>query len=294
MSSSERLDVAIVSRGLAHSRTRAADLVKEGHVRVDGEVATKRSLSVSPETVIEVAAGSDHWVSRAAQKLAGYFASRPRAAGRVDDRNCLDIGASTGGFTQVLLEHGARRVVALDVGHSQLDPRIATDPRVTVLEGVNARFLDKSQVVVTPDIIVIDVSFISLRYILPGLAAVAAAGASIVALVKPQFEVGKEALGAGGIVRRAADRRWAVESVLASAFDSAMNPVNIARSTIDGANGNAEYFVEFELGSWAVSGRERDTAMALVDAAFPDTDRAQSPSATSAYQTPSRQGASQE
>jgi 23S rRNA (cytidine1920-2'-O)/16S rRNA (cytidine1409-2'-O)-methyltransferase len=188
----------MVAQGLVESRTRAASLVNGGRVRIGGETCRKPGRLVGPDERVEIEGPEHPWVSRAGVKLAAAldaFAIDPK--GRVG----LDIGASTGGFTQVLLARGAVRVYAVDVGHDQLAPMLRDDPRVIVLEGVNARYLADAAIPEPPGIIVCDASFIGLETILPAPLALAAPDALLVALIKPQFEVGPGGVGKGGIVR---------------------------------------------------------------------------------------------
>lgn len=235
-----RLDVALVERGLARSRTHAAALIRQGRVAVNGVTAAKASLRVTPDD--ELSADPEPWVSRAAHKLLGALdASGFEPTGRV-----LDAGASTGGFTQVCLERGADCVYAVDVGHDQLAPELRRDPRVRVHEGLNLRdltveHLDGRAV----DRIVGDVSFISLRLLLPALDAVLAPGGQALLLVKPQFEVGRDRLGAGGVVRDDGLRREAVAAVVADADTLGWRQTWRGVSKLPGASGNVEYFVSF-------------------------------------------------
>lgn len=239
-----RLDAAVASRGLARSRTHAATLIAEGLVSVDGRPVVKASAQVAEESTIEVAA-ADHYVSRAAHKL---IAALDAFDVEVDGRVALDMGASTGGFTQVLRERGARPVVAVDVGHDQMSPLIALDPEVIVVEGFNVRYMDRTTLAsaarreIVPDLITGDLSFISLDHVLPAVAAVAAVGADIVLLVKPQFEVGRTAVK-GGLVTDPAARADALASVLWSAWDSGLRTAGIVPSPVAGTHGNREYLV---------------------------------------------------
>jgi len=195
----QRLDIMLVGRGLAASRDRARDLIIGGAVTVDGKQVQKPAKLCANSSVIEINPGGNPWVSRAGLKLAGAITGFQE----LDFTGCkaLDIGASTGGFTEVLLAHGATHVVAIDVGHGQLHERLTADSRVTVLDNTNARYLTASMLPYMPDVIVCDASFISLRKLLPAALGLAREGAILVALVKPQFEVGKGLVGKGGIVR---------------------------------------------------------------------------------------------
>ncbi len=237
-----RLDAELAARGLARSRTHAARLISEGKVSVDGVGVVKASATVDTASVI-VVAGTDHYVSRAAHKLRAAldaFAVDPA------DRLALDVGASTGGFTQVLRERGARTVIALDVGHGQLAPEIALDAGVIALEGVNIRDVDPetlatlSGITEAPTLVTADVSFISLRYVLPPVRAVATATADLVLLIKPQFEVGRAGVREG-LVTDPALRSEAVMDVLWSAWDLGLGTRGVISSPIIGTHGNAEY-----------------------------------------------------
>lgn len=238
---SERLDLALVARGLTESRSRARHLIETGEVIVDGVVATKASAKVAPEQVLALAGTAHRWASRAALKLVGAldrFAIDP--VGRI----CLDIGASTGGFTDVLLARGAVRVHAVDVGHGQLIPRLREDPRVTVYEHLNIRDLTPEQLGEPVGLIVSDVSFISLKLALPAALACAGKGAELVALVKPQFEVGPGRVGKGGIVRDAAVRREALNGVVDWLEQEAgWSVADHTDSPISGSDGNQEYLI---------------------------------------------------
>ncbi|MCU1438129.1 MAG: TlyA family rRNA (cytidine-2-O)-methyltransferase [Naasia sp.] len=239
-----RLDAVLVERGLARSRTVAARLIADGLVSVDGRPALKAALRVGEGAAIEVAA-TDDYVSRGAHKLIAAldgFAVEP--AGRL----ALDAGASTGGFTQVLLQRGARRVLALDVGHGQLAPELAADERVSAHEGVNVRDLDPERLralagaAEQPTLVVADLSFISLPQVLPALRAVAEPIADFVLLVKPQFEVGRQGIREG-IVTDAGLRADAVARVLWAGWDLGLRTAGVLRSPIVGGAGNAEYLV---------------------------------------------------
>jgi 23S rRNA (cytidine1920-2'-O)/16S rRNA (cytidine1409-2'-O)-methyltransferase len=239
-----RLDAELVRRGLARSRAQAVIAVDEGRVTVDGRPALKASLRVGPDAVLSLQ-GDDRWVSRAAGKLAGALdAFDVDVSGRL----ALDIGASTGGFTQVLLERGAREVIALDVGHAQLVPLLRDDDRVRVIEGVNARDLTaellafESGTEQTPSVVVADVSFISLPLVLPAIVATVGAAADYVLLVKPQFEVGRAGIREG-VVRDRAARHDSVNGVLWAAWDLGLPTAGVISSTVVGSNGNQEYLV---------------------------------------------------
>ncbi|KQQ50939.1 TlyA family RNA methyltransferase [Plantibacter sp. Leaf314] len=239
-----RLDAALATRGLARSRTHAAQLVADGLVTVDGRTIVKAAHRVRPDAKLTVAA-TDHYVSRAAHKLLAALDAFPVS---VEDALVLDAGASTGGFTQVLLERGARRVVALDVGHDQLVPQLREDERVQVVEGCNVRFLTPEQFRELtgdderPSVVVGDLSFISLTQVLPALVSVAAVPAELVLLVKPQFEVGRGGVREG-VVTDAALRADAVAGVLWAAWDLGLGTAGLIPSPIVGTHGNREYVV---------------------------------------------------
>ena len=244
-----RLDATVAARGLAKSRTAAAKLIQGGRVSVDGTAVVKPSTPVLPEAAIVVDAG-DEWVSRAALKLVGAldtFGVDP--SGRV----ALDVGASTGGFTQVLLARGARRVVALDVGHGQLDSVVAMDDRVAVVEGLNARNLTADDYLALDasasqtSLVVGDLSFISLRIVLPALVASVPAD-EFVLLVKPQFEVGRGGVREG-IVHDADLRNDALMNVLWAAWDLGLGTSGLAASPIIGTHGNHEYLARLQRGA---------------------------------------------
>jgi 23S rRNA (cytidine1920-2'-O)/16S rRNA (cytidine1409-2'-O)-methyltransferase len=235
-----RLDVLVVDRGLAASRERARALILAGQVRVNGQPLTKAGASFPADAEVTLDAPDHPYVSRGGVKLAHALDT---FAIDVTDRLALDIGASTGGFTDVLLQRGARLVIALDVGHGQLDWRLRSDPRVTVIEHTNARQLAASQLPPAArsfGIVTIDVSFISLRLVLPVVPALLDAGGDVVALVKPQFEAGRSEIGKGGIVRDDEVRRRVVEEVAAAAGALGLERIGTVDSPIAGMEGNRE------------------------------------------------------
>jgi 23S rRNA (cytidine1920-2'-O)/16S rRNA (cytidine1409-2'-O)-methyltransferase len=238
-----RLDQLLVERGLAASRERARALILAGRVRIGGVPARKAGDLVKPDDPIELETPDHPYVGRGGVKLAHALDEFGIA---VEGRLALDIGASTGGFTDVLLRRGAPRVVALDVGHGQLDWSLRQDPRVTVLERVNARTLTPEAL---PDdarrfgVVAIDVSFISLAYILPVVPPVLEVGADVVALVKPQFEAGRDQVGPGGIIRDPAVHQRTIEAVTAAADKVGLRRVGQTPSPIEGAEGNKEFFL---------------------------------------------------
>src|SRR6185369_8194340 len=238
----QRLDLLLVSRGLAATRERARALVLAGQVRVNGSAAVKAGTPVAEDADV-VVIGPDHpFVGRGGVKLAHALDAFHLD---VTGRFALDIGASTGGFTDVLLQRGARHVVALDVGHGQLDWRLRTDPRVTVREHVNARFLTAADLPGPFDVITIDVSFISLRHILPVVPPLLAADGDVVALVKPQFEAGREEVQSGGLVLDPAVHRRVITAAKEAGRAVGLEPVHETPSPITGATGNQEFLLHF-------------------------------------------------
>ena len=236
-----RLDQALAVRGLVRSRAAARDAVLRGTVRIDGAPAARPSVRVRPDQAIEIADPAARYVSRSALKLAAAL-----DAFEVDpsERDAVDLGASTGGFTQVLLERGARSVTAIDVGHGQLAEEVAADPRVRSIEGLNVRELAAAHLAVAPSLIVADLSFISLLLALPPALALAAPGADLVALVKPQFEVGREGIGKGGIVRETPLVEEALERVRRFVDTTPGWTVRgLIASPIAGGDGNQEYLL---------------------------------------------------
>lgn len=236
-----RLDQILVAQGLAPSRSRASDAIARGCVRVDGAVVKKPGILVSGGAAIEVDDPAASYVSRAALKLI-----RALDAFELDPagRTCLDIGASTGGFTQVLLERGAARVFAVDVGHGQLHEHLARDPRVVAMEGVNARFLTRAEIPEPAEAIVADVSFIGLKLVLSAALKLAAPDCILAALVKPQYELGQGALGKGGVVRDPALARQAAEALGEwVTAQPGWHMIGIAPSPLKGGDGNAEYLI---------------------------------------------------
>ncbi|MDX8469450.1 TlyA family RNA methyltransferase [Mesorhizobium sp. VK23B] len=241
-SARRRLDELLVERGLFASRSRARDAIERGTVTIDGAVARKPGQSVASDCVVAIDDPAQAYVSRAALKLiAGldHFGLAP------SESEALDIGASTGGFTQVLLERGAAHVTAIDVGHGQMHPDIAADPRVTVIEGLNARDLTSADLGGrVPDFLVCDVSFISLKLALPAALALAGEGASALLLVKPQFEAGREAIGKGGLLKDPGD----AERIAAALRDwlagmQGWRVLGLHPSPIEGGDGNREFLL---------------------------------------------------
>lgn len=235
----QRLDALLVARGLAPTRAKAQALVLAGLVRSEGRRLAKPGVLLPADTPLELLP-SRRYVGRGALKL-GPILDRFGVA--VSGRVALDVGASTGGFTQVLLERGARTVLALDVGRGQLDASLRSDPRVVVLDGVNARQLEPAVLPAAPCLAVVDVSFISLELVLPAVAACLEPGGEIVALVKPQFEVGRGRVGRGGVVRSPEARRGVLERLVRFSRERGWGVLAVAPSPVRGAEGNLEYFL---------------------------------------------------
>jgi 23S rRNA (cytidine1920-2'-O)/16S rRNA (cytidine1409-2'-O)-methyltransferase len=234
-----RLDQLVVDKGLAPSRERARALILAGQVSVDGQLHTKAGTQVDATADVMLIAPDHPYVGRGGLKLAHALDTFGIA---VDGREALDIGASTGGFTDVLLKRGATRVIALDVGHGQIDWTLRNDPRVVVIEHFNARRLQPADLPGPVDIVTIDVSFISLRQILPVVPPLLRAGADVVALVKPQFEAGRSEIRKG-VIRDEAIQSRVVDEVSASAREVGLNPVASTPSPITGAKGNVEFLL---------------------------------------------------
>jgi 23S rRNA (cytidine1920-2'-O)/16S rRNA (cytidine1409-2'-O)-methyltransferase len=255
-----RLDAELVRRGLARSRQQAAELVSAGRVRVGGQVASKPATAVDAATPVLVADDPDDagWASRGAHKLLGAL----EVFGiPVEGRVCLDAGASTGGFTDVLLRHGAQHVTAVDVGYGQLAWRLRNDERVTVLDRTNVRDLSPEQVGEPASLVVADLSFISLTLVLPALERCAAPDADLLLMVKPQFEAGKDAVGAGGVVRDPAQRVAAVMRVASAAAELGLGACGVTASPLPGPAGNVEYFLWLRAGAARLDAAEAERAV---------------------------------
>jgi 23S rRNA (cytidine1920-2'-O)/16S rRNA (cytidine1409-2'-O)-methyltransferase len=241
------LDAELVRRGLARSRQQAVDLVSAGQVRVNGLVATKPTTAVAPSTSVAVTtAPGDDVVSRGAHKLAGALDHWPVEVTR---RRCLDAGASTGGFTQVLLRRGASEVVAVDVGYGQLAWPLRNDERVIVLERTNVRDLTPEAIGGEVDLVVADLSFISLTVVLPALTGCLRSDGEALVMVKPQFEAGRDAVGSGGVVRDPAARADAVMRVADAAWHRGWGTAGVVASPLPGPAGNVEYFLWLRRGA---------------------------------------------
>lgn len=235
-----RLDELLVQRGLYSSRSRARDAITRGTVRIDGVLATKPAQNANVESHIEVIDEGQKYVSRSALKLKhglNFFKIDPTGL------NCLDIGASTGGFTQVLLEHGARHVTAIDVGHGQFDVSLQNDPRVTSIEGLNSRDLTADHLKHKIKIIVCDVSFISLKLALPKALLIVESGTRLVALIKPQFEAGRDAVGRGGIVSDPHEHDRVCREISEFLTTENWQVIGITPSSIEGGDGNKEFLI---------------------------------------------------
>jgi 23S rRNA (cytidine1920-2'-O)/16S rRNA (cytidine1409-2'-O)-methyltransferase len=248
MSRRLRLDAELVRRGLARSREQAAELIAARRVFVGGQAAVKAASQVGVDAAItiEQQSAEPDYVSRGGRKLAGALAAFPDLV--VAGRRCLDAGASTGGFTDVLLRSGAAHVIAVDVGYGQLAWSLQTDPRVTVLDRVNVRSLTPEQVAPPPELVVADLSFISLTLVLPTLINCAASAADFVLMVKPQFEVGRDKVG-DGVVRDPELRLAAVLAVAAAAEQSGLGVLGVTASPLPGPAGNVEYFLWLRRGA---------------------------------------------
>ena len=255
-----RLDAELVRRELARSRENASDLIESRSVLVNGIPATKPATMVDAETSIKLAGKRDDFVSRGGHKLAGALDAFTGVV--VEGKRALDAGASTGGFTDVLLRRNAAHVVAVDVGYGQLAWELRQDPRVSILDRTNIRHLTGDVVGEPIDLVVADLSFISLTLVLPALAAVSKPEADFVVMVKPQFEVGREKLGAGGVVRDPALRKAAVIDVADSAYDVGLGTMAIVASPLPGPAGNVEYFLWLRRGAPAIDHEALDLAIA--------------------------------
>jgi 23S rRNA (cytidine1920-2'-O)/16S rRNA (cytidine1409-2'-O)-methyltransferase len=242
----QRLDVALVERGLVETRSKAQSLIMARRVLVNGQFVDKAGAGVAGDDEVAVAELEHPWVGRGGMKLAHAI---EKFGIRVDGKVCADIGASTGGFTDVMLENGARKVYAIDVGYGQLDASLRNDPRVVNREKVNARYLHAEDFEETIDFVSIDVSFISLTLILPAVTRFLRG--ELVALIKPQFEVGKHEVGKGGIVRDEAKRRSVVDTVIAFAGEQGFAVKGVIESPVKGAEGNVEFLMHAVLDSRA-------------------------------------------
>src|SRR6266545_2522375 len=262
-----RLDAELVRRGLARSRQQAAALVSSGRVEVRGSPASKPAAMVDPADPVRVldSREADGYVSRGAHKLAGALAVFAGQGLTVAGKRCLDAGASTGGFTDVLLRAGAAEVVAVDVGYGQLAWELRTDPRVRVHDRTNVRTLTPEAIGGPADLTVADLSFISLRLVLPALAECTAPEGDLVPMVKPQFEVGRERVGPGGVVRDPVLRAQAVASVAAAAEALGFGVAGLVRSPLSGPAGNVEFFLWLRRGAAVVDAGRLHSMVAGTD-----------------------------
>jgi len=254
-----RLDSELVRRGLATSRTEAQEAVRAGLVRVRGTVATKSSTLVADDEPLDLTRAARRYVSRGGEKLESALERFGIDPAGMD---CLDVGASTGGFTDRLLQGGARHVVAVDVGYGQLAWTLRADRRVTVLERTNARDLSIDALPYRPALVAVDVSFISLRAVMPALASVSATGADAVFLIKPQFEAGRGKVGRGGVVRDPEVWSNVISSVIGSASEAGFAPHGVMSSPVRGPAGNVEFLL------WSrrdAPPRELDVAAAVAE-----------------------------
>ncbi|WP_115684675.1 TlyA family RNA methyltransferase [Corynebacterium senegalense] len=259
-----RLDSELVRRKIARSREQAQTWIKQGRVEVGGFVATKPATVVEPDVSIRVSVDeADNWASRGAHKLLGALEAFEAGGLVVDKRRALDAGASTGGFTDVLLSRGAAVVVAVDVGYGQLVWRLQNDPRVRVLDRTNIRTLTPEAMGGPADLMVGDLSFISLKLVLPAIAECLSEGADLLPMVKPQFEVGKERLGSGGVVRSPEMRAEVTCEVAQFAQSLGLSLRDVVASPLPGPSGNVEYFLWLVKDSGA-STLDDDTLRALV------------------------------
>jgi 23S rRNA (cytidine1920-2'-O)/16S rRNA (cytidine1409-2'-O)-methyltransferase len=250
-----RLDTELVRRGLARSREHAQELVDSGRVRVAGLVATKHATGVDPAASVSVDRGGEpDYVSRGGHKLAGALDALGGPA--VQGRRCLDVGASTGGFTDVLIRRGAREVVAVDVGYGQLAWALRTDPRVHVIERTNARTLSGADIGGAVELVVGDLSFISLRLVLPALVTCVEPAGDMVRLVKPQFEAGRDDVGKGGVVRDLALRAEAVTTIADLSAERGWGAVAVTVSPLPGPSGNVEFFLLLRRGPASIGADE--------------------------------------
>lgn len=252
----QRLDVAVVERGLVDTRSKAQSLIMARRVLVNGRFVDKAGANVTEEDEVTIAELEHPWVGRGGMKLAHAL---KEFAINVHEKTCADIGASTGGFTDVMLQHGAKKVYAIDVGYGQLDVSLRNDPRVVNREKVNARFLQPEDFDDAIEFVSIDVSFIPLKLILPAVATFLRG--ELVALIKPQFEVGKHEVGKGGIVRDEAKRQGAVDGVVSVARELGFDVQGVIESPVKGAEGNVEFLMYATLSSTAFNAHDRGVGL---------------------------------
>ena len=254
-----RLDAEMVRRGLARSREHAVDLIESKLVLVRGIPASKPATAVDAETSITLADERDEYVSRGGHKLAGALDAFKEL--KVEGRIALDAGASTGGFTDVLLKRGAKKVIAVDVGYGQLAWELRQDSRVEIHDRTNVRAISRDVIRDEIDLVVADLSFISLVMVLPALISVSSSETDFLLMVKPQFEVGREKLGAGGVVREPELRRAAVYEVAKSAYELGLGTFGVVASPLPGPSGNVEYFLWLKGGGAMITDHDLDEAI---------------------------------
>jgi 23S rRNA (cytidine1920-2'-O)/16S rRNA (cytidine1409-2'-O)-methyltransferase len=255
-----RLDAELVRRGLVRSRELAAELILNKSVLVSGIPATKAATQVDAQTSITLKDEGEKYVSRGGFKLNGALDHFPKI--EISDKNILDAGASTGGFTDVLLRRGAKRIYAVDVGYGQMAWELQSNPKVKVLDRVNIRNISPQIIDEPVDLVVADLSFISLKLVLSALKSVAKNDADFLLMVKPQFEVGKENLGAGGVVRENSLRKAAVLDVAKHAFSLGLGCLGVVASDLPGPSGNVEYFLWLKENAPALLEVDLDNAIA--------------------------------
>lgn len=254
-----RLDAELVRRGLARSRENAQELIEGGFVSVAGIPARKSATQVDDQSSITIRDRKEEYASRGGFKLAGALDAFPEL--RIAGRRALDAGASTGGFTDVLLRRGASAVVAVDVGYGQLSWELQKNPLVEIHDRTNVRDLSLAKIGIGVDLIVADLSFISLRTVLPALKSIANEGADLLLMIKPQFEVGRERLGAGGVVRERELRKSAVLGVAARALELGLGVSGVVASPLPGPSGNVEYFLWLKEGAAPLNEASLDLAI---------------------------------
>ena len=254
-----RLDQLVFEMGLVESRERAKTTVMSGLVYVNGQKADKPGMSVSPDAKIEVRGEAIPFVSRGGFKLDKALKVFP-----IDPEGltCIDCGASTGGFTDVLLQHGAKRVYAVDVGYGQLAWKLRTDDRVVCIERTNVRYLSREQIPEAPELAVMDLSFISIKLVLPAVRALLVPGADIVCLIKPQFEAGRDEVGKKGVVRDSAVHKEVIESILSFAPTLGLTVMGLDYSPIKGPEGNIEYICHMKNGEYETEKPDVDAVVA--------------------------------
>ena len=254
-----RLDAELVRRGLAKSRESALELIDEKLVLVSGIPASKAATQVDAQTSITLKETKEQYVSRGGFKLEGALQAFPQI--QIKDKVVLDAGASTGGFTDVLLKNGAKKIFAVDVGYGQLAWELQNDPRVKIFDRVNVRNLTLDQLGEEVDLVVADLSFISLKLVIPALISVSKPDANYLLMVKPQFEVGKDKLGSGGVVREIALRKRTVLEVAQVAYDLGVGCLGVVASSLPGPAGNVEYFLWLKANAPAILEVDLDRAI---------------------------------